>query len=67
MHHGLALGNSQSCRANLMKTREIHYLAPCSVALCMIRARRTLISKVVGCFSPSLLQDGRLAPKQERE
>src|SRR6266436_5254006 len=28
MHHALTLGNSQSCRANLMKTQQIHYLAP---------------------------------------
>jgi len=25
MHYALALGNSQSCRANLMKTKETHY------------------------------------------
>jgi hypothetical protein len=56
MHYALALGNSQSCRANLMKTKETHYPTfVCSVPLCMIRARRTLISKVVECFSPSLL------------
>jgi len=28
MQHTPALDNSQSCRANLMKTQEIHYLAP---------------------------------------
>src|SRR5216684_3099300 len=66
MHHAPALGNSQSCRANLMKTKEIHYpTSVCSVALCMIRARRTLISKVVECFSPSLLKDGHLVPKEK--
>src|SRR5258708_26523761 len=56
MHHPMALGNSQSFPANLMKTQEIHYLALCSVALCMIRARCTIISMVVGGFSPSLIQ-----------
>src|ERR1700737_404568 len=35
MHQALTLGNSQSYRANLMKTQWIHYLAPCSVAQCM--------------------------------
>jgi hypothetical protein len=49
-----------------MKTQEIHRFTPlCSVALCIIRARRTLISKVVGCFSPNLLQGGRMIPKRE--
>src|SRR5258708_17037417 len=28
MHQALALGNSQSCRANLMKTNEIHHALP---------------------------------------
>jgi len=51
-----------------MKTGKIHYLAPlCSVALCMIQARRTLISKIVESFTPSLLQDGRLVLKQGKE
>jgi len=55
MHLVLAQGNSQSCRANLVKNQEIHYLAPlCSVALYMIQARRALISKVVVYFSPRL-------------
>lgn len=68
MRHALAQGNSQSCRANRMKNQEIHYLAPlCSVALCMVQARSTLISKVVECFSPSFVQDGRLALKQGKE
>jgi len=40
---------------------------PPSVALCMIQARRTLISKVVECFSPSFVQDGRLVLKQGKE
>jgi hypothetical protein len=41
-----------------MKTQEIHYLVPlCSVALCMVLGRRTLISKVVNapllvCYRP---------------
>src|SRR6267378_6718005 len=35
MHHAPTLGNSQSCSANLMKTKEIHYpTSVCSVALC---------------------------------
>ena len=51
-----------------MKNQEIHYLAPlCSVALCMVQARSTLISKVVECFSPSFVQDGRPALKQGKE
>jgi len=55
----MALGNSQSCPANLMKTQEDPLSCPlCSVALYMI-------SKVVGCFSPSLLQDGHLVPKEK--
>jgi len=61
-------GNSQSCRANLMKTKEIHHPTSfAQFALCMIRARSTLISKVVECFSPSLLEDGRLVMKQGKE
>ena len=68
MHLVLAQGNSQSCRANLVKNQEIHYLAPlCSVALYMIQARRALISKVVVYFSPRLLRDGRVALKQGKE
>jgi hypothetical protein len=60
--------NSQSFRANLMKNKEISYpTSVCSVTLCVIRARRSLISKVVECFSPSLLQDGRLVMKQRKE
>src|SRR5271170_1891730 len=52
MHHALAPSNCRSCRANLMQNKEIHYpTSVCSVALCMIRPRRTLISKVVECFS----------------
>jgi hypothetical protein len=68
MRHALAKGNSQSCRVNRMKNQEIHYLGPlCSVVLCMVQARSALISKVVGCFSPSFVQDGRLALKQGKE
>src|SRR6266436_1497786 len=51
MHHALAPSNSQSRRANRMKNQEYPPSRPlCSVALCMVQARRTLISKVVGCF-----------------
>ncbi len=50
---------------NAFPKHKIHYLAPlCSVALCMIQSRRSLISNVVGSFSPSSLQDGRLVMKQ---
>jgi hypothetical protein len=67
MHLVLAHGNSQSCRANLLKNQEIHYLTPlCSVALYMIQVR-ALISKVVVYFSPRLLRDGRVALKQGKE
>jgi len=63
MHDAPALGNSQSCRANLMKTQEIHCLAP----FLSRTVHGPSSSKVVGCFSTSLLQDGCLAPKQEKE
>src|SRR5882762_6106496 len=49
MHHARALDNSQSCRANIMKTKEIHLLAPsCSVALCMDRARQRSLARSWG-------------------
>jgi hypothetical protein len=62
-------GNGNSCCANLLKNQEIHCLrVSCSIALGQIGAGN-MISRAVGCspYRPSLLQDGRLAPKQVKE
>ncbi len=63
-------GNGNSCCANLLKNQEIHCLRlSCSIALGQIGAGNMSIRRAVGCFPyrPSLLQDGRLAPKQGKE
>src|SRR6267142_332284 len=66
MHYALAPSNSQSCRANLMKTKEIHYALPVG-QLCERHAQELIQAREGLHFELPPIADNAAAEGSQRE